>query len=72
MQPTNGVLLLGGTGKVGREIAKLLAGTSVPTSQSSRKGEVTTEPAADNIQPVAFTWSSQATWCNALDRKSVV
>lgn len=66
MESNRPILLLGGTGKVGRQIARYLAGTSIPTLQSSRKGESTTEPDASNISPVAFDWSSQATWCDAL------
>ncbi|CCF41403.1 AFUA_2G17970 family ergot alkaloid biosynthesis protein [Colletotrichum higginsianum] len=61
------VLILGGTGKVGRQIAKLFAATSIPTYQASRSGASTTEPGADNIKPVAFDWEDETTWTAALD-----
>ncbi|TQN69527.1 Agroclavine dehydrogenase, partial [Colletotrichum shisoi] len=61
------VLILGGTGKVGRQIAKLFAATSIPTYQASRSGASTTEPGADNIKPVAFGWEDETTWTAALD-----
>ncbi|WQF76492.1 Putative ergot alkaloid biosynthesis protein [Colletotrichum destructivum] len=61
------VLILGGTGKVGRQIAKLFAATSIPTYQASRSGASTTEPGADNIKPVAFDWDDETTWTAALE-----
>lgn len=61
------VLVLGGTGKVGRQIAKLLASTSIPTYQASRSGASTTEPGANNIKAVAFDWLDEKTWDAALD-----
>ncbi|KAL2884384.1 hypothetical protein SGCOL_000329 [Colletotrichum sp. CLE4] len=61
------VLVLGGTGKVGRQITKLFATTSTPTFQASRSGAVTTEPDAENIKPIAFDWGNEATWTAALD-----
>ncbi|TKW51441.1 Agroclavine dehydrogenase [Colletotrichum tanaceti] len=61
------VLILGGTGKVGRQIAKLFAASTIPTYQASRSGASTTEPGADNIKPVAFDWEDETTWAAALD-----
>ncbi|OLN83430.1 Agroclavine dehydrogenase [Colletotrichum chlorophyti] len=61
------ILILGGTGKVGRQIARISAGTSIPTFQASRSGSTTTEPDADNIKPVAFDWLDETTWSPALD-----
>ncbi|KAK1992712.1 family ergot alkaloid biosynthesis protein [Colletotrichum falcatum] len=61
------ILLLGGTGKVGSQIAKLCAATSIATFQASRSGASTTEPDAENIKPVAFDWGDDKTWTAALD-----
>ncbi|KAK1633482.1 family ergot alkaloid biosynthesis protein [Colletotrichum phormii] len=63
---TRKILILGGTGKVGRQITKLLARTSTPVYQSSRSAASTTEPDADNIQAVAFDWENEQTWAAAL------
>ncbi|KXH66681.1 AFUA_2G17970 family ergot alkaloid biosynthesis protein [Colletotrichum salicis] len=63
---TQKILILGGTGKVGRQITKLLARISTPVYQSSRSGASTTEPDADNIQAVAFDWENEQTWAAAL------
>ncbi|KAI8308028.1 glycoside hydrolase family 2 [Colletotrichum sp. SAR11_59] len=60
------VLIVGGTGKVGRQIAKLLASTDTPTYQSSRSGASTTEPGAENVKPIAFDWTDEKTWAAAL------
>ncbi|KAJ3942057.1 uncharacterized protein N0V96_007546 [Colletotrichum fioriniae] len=60
------ILILGGTGKVGRQITKLFARTSTPTYQSSRSGASTTEPDADNIHAVAFDWENEQTWATVL------
>ncbi|KAG7139004.1 Festuclavine synthase II like protein [Verticillium longisporum] len=59
------VLLLGGTGKVARSIAALLAKTDMPTIQASRSG-ATTEPDATNISGVAFDWHDETTYAKAL------
>ncbi|KAK2047274.1 family ergot alkaloid biosynthesis protein [Colletotrichum somersetense] len=61
------ILLIGGTGKIGSQIAKLLAATSIPTYQASRSGTSTTEPSAKNIKPIAFDWEDEKTWAAALD-----
>ncbi|KAK1967069.1 family ergot alkaloid biosynthesis protein [Colletotrichum eremochloae] len=61
------ILLIGGTGKVGSQIAKLLAATTIPTYQASRSGKSTTEPHARNIKPIAFDWDDEKTWAAALD-----
>ncbi|GKT47813.1 festuclavine synthase II [Colletotrichum spaethianum] len=61
------ILVLGGTGKVGRQITKLLAATSIPTFQASRSGASTTEPGADNIKPISFDWEDEKTWASALE-----
>ncbi|KAJ0267826.1 hypothetical protein COL940_013983 [Colletotrichum noveboracense] len=60
------VLIIGGTGKVGRQITKLLANTDTPTYQSSRSGASTTEPGAENVKPIAFDWADEKTWAEAL------
>lgn len=60
------VLIVGGTGKVGRQITKLLANTDIPTYQSSRSGTSTTEPGAENVKPIAFDWADEKTWAAAL------
>ncbi|KAI8231047.1 glycoside hydrolase family 2 [Colletotrichum sp. SAR 10_77] len=62
----NTVLIVGGTGKVGRQITKLLANTDTPTYQSSRSGASTTEPGAENVKPIAFDWTDEKTWAAAL------
>ncbi|KAI8182774.1 glycoside hydrolase family 2 [Colletotrichum sp. SAR 10_86] len=62
----NTVLIVGGTGKVGRQITKLLANTDTPTYQSSRSGASTTEPGAENVKPIAFDWADEKTWAAAL------
>ncbi|KZL66324.1 glycoside hydrolase family 2, partial [Colletotrichum tofieldiae] len=61
------ILIIGGTGKVGRQITKLFAATSIPTYQASRSGAATTEQGADNIKPIAFDWDDEKTWTAALD-----
>ncbi|GJC86026.1 agroclavine dehydrogenase [Colletotrichum liriopes] len=61
------ILIIGGTGKVGRQITKLFAATSIPTYQASRSGAATTEQGADNIKPIAFDWEDEKTWAAALD-----
>ncbi|KAK7458316.1 AFUA_2G17970 family ergot alkaloid biosynthesis protein [Colletotrichum acutatum] len=63
---TQKILILGGTGKVGRQITKLFARTSTPVYQSSRSGASTTEPDADNIHAVAFDWETEQTWATVL------
>ncbi|KAJ3952206.1 hypothetical protein N0V92_011366 [Colletotrichum tropicale] len=60
------ILIIGGTGKVGRQITKLLAITDTPTYQSSRSGAYTTEPDAENVKPIAFDWADEKTWAAAL------
>ncbi|KAM0334521.1 hypothetical protein ACHAQA_001551 [Verticillium albo-atrum] len=66
MSPNAGpILLLGGTGKVSRNIAALLAETEIPTLQASRSG-VTTEPAATNMSGISFDWTDQTTYARAL------
>ncbi|KAK1573643.1 family ergot alkaloid biosynthesis protein [Colletotrichum navitas] len=60
------ILILGGTGKVGSQIAKLFASTSIPTYQASRSG-TSTEPVASNIKPITFDWEDETTWAAALD-----
>ncbi|KAF5522791.1 Festuclavine synthase II [Colletotrichum aenigma] len=60
------VLIVGGTGKVGRQITKLLANTDIPTYQSSRSGTSTTEPEAENVKPIALDWADEKTWAAAL------
>lgn len=62
------VLLLGGTGKVARSIAALLAKSDIPTIQASRNG-ATTEPDATNISGVAFDWHDETTYAKALAAK---
>lgn len=62
----NTVLIIGGTGKVGRQLTRLFAATDIPTLQSSRSGATTTEPGADNVKPIAFDWSDENTWSDAL------
>ncbi|KAF6820838.1 ergot alkaloid biosynthetic protein a [Colletotrichum musicola] len=63
---TNTVLIIGGTGKVGRQLTRLLAATNIPTFQSSRSGAATTEPGAANVKPIAFDWNDESTWEAAL------
>ncbi|TDZ28865.1 Festuclavine synthase II [Colletotrichum spinosum] len=61
------VLIIGGTGKVGRHLTKLFASTDIPAYQSSRAGASTTEPNADNIKPIAFDWFDDKTWIPVFD-----
>ncbi|KAJ0296917.1 hypothetical protein COL5a_010485 [Colletotrichum fioriniae] len=61
------VLIIGGTGKVGRQLTKLLAGTSIRTYQASRKGSATTEADAENVKPIAFNWDDKKTWDTVLE-----
>ncbi|KAF6811525.1 ergot alkaloid biosynthetic protein a [Colletotrichum sojae] len=63
---TNTVLIIGGTGKVGRQLTRHLAATNIPTFQSSRSGAATTEPNAANVKPIAFDWNDESTWEAAL------
>ncbi|KAI3535709.1 AFUA_2G17970 family ergot alkaloid biosynthesis protein [Colletotrichum filicis] len=63
---TQNILILGGTGKVGRQITKLFAQTSTPVYQSSRSGASTTEPDAENVHAVAFDWENEQTWATVL------
>ncbi|KXH45738.1 AFUA_2G17970 family ergot alkaloid biosynthesis protein [Colletotrichum nymphaeae SA-01] len=61
------VLIIGGTGKVGRQITKLFAETSVQVYQASRKGSTTTEVGTENIKPIAFDWDDKKTWDTVLE-----
>lgn len=61
------VLIIGGTGKVGRQITKLFAETSVQVYQASRKGSTTSEAGADNVKPIAFDWDDEKTWDTVLE-----
>ncbi|KAF4782557.1 AFUA_2G17970 family ergot alkaloid biosynthesis protein [Colletotrichum scovillei] len=63
---TQNIVILGGTGKVGRQITKLFAQTSTPVYQSSRSGASTTEPDAENVHAVAFDWENEQTWTTVL------
>lgn len=60
--PTGTVLLLGGTGKVGREIAPLLQPTC-PVLLASRSG---TSPDPAKYTGVRFDWNEKSTWEPAL------
>ncbi|KAM0271687.1 hypothetical protein ACHAQH_008973 [Verticillium albo-atrum] len=59
------ILLLGGTGKVARAIASLIAKTDMPALQASRSG-ATTEPDAANISGVTFDWTDEKTYAKIL------
>ncbi|KAK7436489.1 hypothetical protein CaCOL14_003783 [Colletotrichum acutatum] len=61
------VLIIGGTGKVGRQLTKLFAETSVQVYQAFRKGSATTESGAENIKPIAFDWNDKKTWDTVLE-----
>ncbi|KAK0374334.1 AFUA_2G17970 family ergot alkaloid biosynthesis protein [Colletotrichum limetticola] len=64
---SNTVLIIGGTGKVGRQLTKLFAATPVQVYQASRKGSTTTEAGAENIKPIAFDWDDKKTWNTVLE-----
>ncbi|KAH7124669.1 family ergot alkaloid biosynthesis protein [Dactylonectria macrodidyma] len=70
MESSKAVLLIGGTGKVGRKLTALFKDTSIPTFKASRNGEFTTEPVATNIKSVAFDWENQTTWSSALEKSN--
>lgn len=55
------VSLTGGTGKVDQRLTTLLATTSFPTFQASRKGETTAEPDASKVQAATFDWIGYST-----------
>jgi uncharacterized protein YbjT (DUF2867 family) len=57
------ILVLGGTGKVGKRVANQLASAAVPTLAASRSGE-TPGPASKYLQGVKFDWFDKATWEN--------
>lgn len=56
-----GVLVIGGTGKTGRELVRLLRGTGVPVRVASRN------PAAEDPDAIRFDWDDPATHPAALD-----
>ena len=56
-----GVLVTGGTGKIGRELVRLLRGRGVPVRVASRN------PAADDPDAIRFDWDDPATHPAALD-----
>lgn len=55
------ILVLGGTGKVGRRIANQLAATEVPALVASRSGEA---PPNEWLTGVKFDWFDRSTWEN--------
>jgi festuclavine dehydrogenase len=55
------ILVLGGTGKVGRRIADQLASAAIPTLVASRSGQA---PPNKWLTGVKFDWFDKATWEN--------
>jgi festuclavine dehydrogenase len=55
------ILVLGGTGKVGKRIANQLASAAVPTLVASPSGKA---PPNDWLTGVKFDWFDQSTWQN--------
>ncbi len=55
------ILILGGTGKIGRRIADQLASAAVPALVASRSGDA---PSNKWLTGVKFDWFDRATWEN--------
>ena len=53
------ILVLGGTGKIGKRIADQLASAAIPTLVASRSGEA---PQNKWLTGVKFDWFDQSTW----------